>query len=97
MSVSGETPGLAAALAYAHQMAASAGQGAASVETSLASLQAGDVSGPALGHLANAQEALTSAQGAFQAAHTELQRHIAVKDAYGANPDAGTKQFVTND
>ncbi|REF00339.1 hypothetical protein DFJ69_5871 [Thermomonospora umbrina] len=97
VSVSGETPNLSAALAYTNTMASECMQGAASVETSIASLQAGGVSGPALSALAQAQEALTQAMTAFNAANAALTRHVSVSDAYAANHDAGDKQFVTQD
>jgi hypothetical protein len=96
MSASGETTGLQAALTYTQQMATSSGEGATSVETSLASLQAGEVGGAGLAHLAQAQELLTQAQAAFDAANAEFTNHMNVKEAYDANPDAGNKQFLTN-
>jgi hypothetical protein len=97
MSASGETTGLGSALAYTSSMAQSAGEGAASVETSIASLQSGDVGGEALTQLAQAQEHLAQAQAAFNAANAALARHQTVQDAYSANPDAGNKQFMQND
>ena len=94
---SAETTGLGSALAYTAQMAACTAGGAASVETSLASLADGQVSGPVLQHLSNAQEALAAAQAEFAAAHAELQHHVGVQEAYAATPDAGSRQFVTGD
>lgn len=95
--VSGETTNLSAALAYTNDMATQAAQGAASVETSIASLTVGGVTGPTLTHLAQAQEALSQAMAQFTAANTALSNHIAVKEAYNANRDAGTREFVTAD
>lgn len=97
MTATGETTGLASALAYTSAMATSAGDGAASVETSLASLQSGEVSGEALSQLAAAQEHLAAAQAAFNAAHATLSSHQNVAEAYAANADAGNKQFLLND
>lgn len=92
-----EITGLSAALAYTAAMANGAAAGAASVEMSLTGLRSGEVGGQTLTHLRQAQEALSQAEAAFQAANADLQTHLSVKDAYGATPDAGSKQFVTND
>ena len=97
MSASGETTSLQSALTYTTEMANSAGEGVASVETSLASLADGQVSGPALQHLAQAQEALAAAQAEFTAANAALSQHLGVTEAYTATPDAGRKEFVTSD
>lgn len=95
--VNGETTNLSAALAYTQNMAASCRDGVTSVETSVAGLTSGGVTGPTLDALAQAQEALAAADAAFQAAHAALERHIQVQEAYAANADAGTKEFVTAD
>lgn len=95
--MSGETPNLTAALTYTNDMSTQCAAGAASVETSIASLRAGGVTGPSIDALVQAQEALRMAMEQFNTAHTELTRHITVKEAYHANADAGDKQFVTQD
>jgi hypothetical protein len=92
-----ETTSLNSALAYTTSMKASAQNGVASVETSIASLQAGGVSGQTIAALNAAMEALNNAAAQFDAAHAALQRHIAVQESYNANPDAGKKSFVTGD
>jgi hypothetical protein len=97
MSASGETTGLSSALAYTSAMATSSGEGANSVETSLASLTSGEVGGETLTHLTSAQEHLAAAQAAFNAANAALTQHQNVQEAYAANPDAGNKQFMQND
>jgi hypothetical protein len=92
-----ETTSLNSALAYTTQMSGNAGQAATSVETSIASLMAGGVTGPAITALQAAQEAMNTAAAQFQAAHAALQRHIQVQEAYAANSDAGTREFVRAD
>lgn len=92
-----ETHSLAAALVYTSSMAAKCGAGASGVETTVSSLQRGGVSGATLAALGQAQEALAQAAAAFGSAHSELLRHIAVKEAYAANQGAGTRAFVTSD
>jgi hypothetical protein len=95
MTVNAETTGLQSALHYTASMAATTGEGVSSVETSIASLQQGEVGESVTGHLTQAQEHLSAAQAAFQAANDELTSHINVQEAYSANPNAGNKQFVT--
>lgn len=95
--VSGETTNLSAALQYAQDMSTQCGAGAASTETSIATMRAGGVEGPVLGHFTQAQEFLTQAMAAFDAGHAELQADMAVKDAYQARSGAGDKQFVSQD
>ncbi|WP_345475949.1 hypothetical protein, partial [Actinoallomurus oryzae] len=97
MSASGETTGQSSALTYTSSMAASARDGAASVETSIASLQSGEVSGAVLTHLSAAQEHLNQAEAAFNAANAELVADNSVKEAYDARSGAGNKQFMQND
>lgn len=95
--VSGETTNLSAALQYTQEMADQCGAGAASCETSIATLQNADVSGDVIAQLTQAQEALNQAMAAFSAAHADLTGQLSVKDAYMANQGAGDKQFVTQD
>lgn len=95
--VSGETTNLAAALQYAQDMADQCGAGAASTETSIATMRTGGVTGSVLDHFTQAQEHLSLAMAAFNQGHSELQADIAVKDAYQARQGAGDKEFVTQD
>lgn len=95
--VSGETTNLAAALDYTQGMADQCSAGAASTETSIATLQNAKVSGPVLGHLATAQDLLTQAMAAFNAANSELKDDVVVKDAYQARQGAGDKEFATQE
>lgn len=97
MTANAETTSLSAALSYTQQMASESQQGVSSVETSLASLTAGGVTGATLAHLGQAQEMLGQAAQEFTAAHEALVNHIAVQEAYNANADAGSKEFVTGD
>jgi len=92
-----ETTSLNSALTYTTQMAGNATQAVTSIETSIASLQAGGVSGPTIAALQAAQEAMNTAAAQFQTAHAALQRHIQVQEAYEANADAGTREFVKAD
>lgn len=95
--VSGETTNLAAAMNYTQNMATQCGEGAVSCETSIATMRAGGVTGEPLLRLTHAQEALLKAQSDFMGSYEALARQVAVKDAYQATPEAGDKQFVTQD
>jgi hypothetical protein len=97
VSTNGEITGLSSALNYTSAMAATMAEGAAGVETSIASLKAGEVSGPGVERLAAAQELLAQAQAEFDAAHAAFQQQLNVKEAYEATPGAGNKQFVTSE
>ncbi len=92
-----ETHNLNAALSYTSQMATAAQQSVSSVETSIAGLQSGGVTGPTLNAMSQAMEAFNAAHAALQTAHNELRAHIAVQEAYAANQGAGTREFVTQD
>jgi len=92
-----ETTTLSAAKAYAHQMAGAATQASASVEQTRAHLTANQVGGDALARLAEAQELAGQLAIKFKAAYDELAKHDTVKDAYQAVPDAGSKEFVTQE
>jgi hypothetical protein len=91
---SGEIAGLQSSIAYTQEMAGTTQSAVTSVETSIAGLQQGGVSGPAIEHLTQAMEALGSASIAFGAANAELQNHLQVTEAYNANDGAGTRDFV---
>lgn len=95
--MSGETTNLSAALQYAQDMADQCGAGAASTETSIATMRSGGVTGPVLDHFAQAQEHLSAAMAAFNCGYAELQGDVAVKDAYQSRQGAGDKEFVLQD
>lgn len=94
-TVNAETTGLQSALNYNAAMAEKAGEGAASVEMSIAALEQGEVGGAVTSPMAQGREHLEAAQACFKQAHDELQQHMNVREAYDATPDAGNKQFVT--
>ena len=92
-----ETTTLSAAKAYAHQMADAATQASASVEQTRAHLSANQVGGDVQARLAEAQELASQLAAKFKAAYDELAKQDTVKDAYQAVPDAGSKEFVTQE
>jgi len=92
-----ETTTLSAAKAYAHQMADAATQASASVEQTRAHLSANQVDGDVQARLAEAQELAGQLAAKFKAAYDELAKQDTVKDAYQAVPDAGSKEFVTQE
>lgn len=91
----GETTGLDSAIGFAEQMKSYLSSAVTSTEQSLANLSAGGVTGESLSSLTSAQEQLTAAVQAFEAAENELRGHLTVREAYDATPDAGSKEFVT--
>ncbi|MFD2081564.1 hypothetical protein SAMN05421678_106264 [Actinopolymorpha cephalotaxi] len=96
-TVNAEVTGLQSARQYVASMAAATRQGSNSIESAMSGLLAGDVTGPALQHLTAAQESLAAAAGAFEQASSVLDRHQGVAEAYAANPDAGTREFVKSE
>jgi len=90
-----EVTGLQSAIAYAQGSAAAAERAAAQDEAAIAALQAGGTTGPAVTALQASMEQHQKNAMHYRTAEAELQRHIGVKEAYHANPDAGTKAFVT--
>jgi hypothetical protein len=92
-----ETTSLNAALAYTQGMANEARAGVTSVETSIANLIAGGVTGPTITDLRQAMETLGQTAVFFENAHASLVRHIQVQESYAANPDAGKREFVKAD
>jgi hypothetical protein len=94
---SAEAASLNQVLAYTQQAANGATAAAVGVETAIAGMSAGGVTGPALTELASAQEALNLAAQHFTNAHNTLINHIQVQEAYNANQDAGTRAYVTGD
>lgn len=96
-AVSGETISLPAAISYVEAMAERTREGVTSTEQSIGHLQAGKVEGQPLTDLSSAQEALSTAAAAFEAAASALREQLAVREAYEAAPHAGDKEFVTGD
>lgn len=92
----GEAPGLTSAIAFCSQSADAAEQAVNSIETLIASLNAGEVGGGTTGHLAKAQEQFSAAAAALRQGEQDLTSHLSVAEAYHANPDAGSREFVTN-
>lgn len=90
-----EVTGLASALAHATEMRRAFEESAAGAEQYLASLENGGVTGEALAAVQQAMEAQTQAATAWGQAEATLSRHMQVKEAYEANRDAGTREFVT--
>lgn len=72
-------------------------QGAATgIELTVAGLQAGGTSGPAISSLLSAQEHLNAAAIDLRDASAELQTHLVTTEAYAATGGhAGSKEFVT--
>lgn len=97
INASAETTNLGAALTYTQEQAARARDFAASVETSVATLTAGGVTGPAITSMTAAQEAFAQAAAALESAYAELTGHLGVREAYASAQGAGTREFVTQD
>lgn len=93
----GEITGLQSAIAYAQGSAESAERAAAQDEAAIAALQAGGTSSPALTSLQSSIEQHHTNARHYRAAAEELNRQLQVREAYNANPGAGTKQFVTSE
>lgn len=90
-----EVTGLVSALAHATEMRKAFEESTAGAEQYLAGLQAGGVKGPALEAVQQAMEAQQAAAASWAQAEATLQRHMAVREAYEANRDAGSREFVT--
>lgn len=90
-----EVTGLASALAHAAEMRAAFEESTAGAEAYLAGLENGGVSGPALAAVQQAMEAQQQAAAAWGQAEATLSRHMGVREQYEANPDAGSREFVT--
>lgn len=90
-----EVTGLVSALAHATEMRRAFEESTAGAEQYLAGLEAGGVKGPALEAVQQAMEAQQAAAASWAQAEATLQRHMAVREAYEANQDAGHREFVT--
>lgn len=90
-----EVTGLVSALAHAREMRKAFEESTAGAEQYAASLANGGVSGEALAAVQQAMEAQQAAAAAWGAAESTLEKHLSVKEAYEANPDAGHREFVT--
>lgn len=92
-----ETANLGSAIRFVEGMATSMREAASRTETSIASLQGGEVGPGPIAVLQQAMEQATTAAVAFDQAKAELEKQMSVKEAYDATPDAGSKQFLTTD
>lgn len=92
-----ETTTLAAALTFTDQLAAHATAAAESVDVTIASLTQGGVTGPAIDAFRTAGTALAAAGAEMRQAHGHLTRHLTIRDAYTAAPDAGDRDYLTED
>jgi hypothetical protein len=91
----GEITGLGTAIDYAGAQRQAAEHNAADVEAWLESLQGQDVSGEVIAAALQVVAHLQAAAAAFAQAEAALTRHQQVGEAYHANLDAGTREFVT--
>ncbi|KWX05847.1 hypothetical protein TH66_00450 [Carbonactinospora thermoautotrophica] len=96
-AINGETHTLAAAKQYAAEMTKAAGAAVASIEQSIAHLQAREVTGPVLDRLAEASELAAALQAKFVEVSTLLAGQDVVAEAYAAVPHAGSKKFLTQE
>lgn len=90
-----EVTGLASALAHSAEMRRAYEESTAGAEQYAASLAAGGVTGEALAAVQQAMEAQQQAAAAWGQAESTLGRHMQVREAYDANQDAGSREFVT--
>lgn len=97
LSVSGETTNLSAALAYTSGMADSHDQAVTSNETSISTMTAGGVTGEPISLLTQAQELEGQLADIYRQANAALAQQLQVQEAYHANPDAGDREFVSQD
>ncbi|MEV4212628.1 hypothetical protein [Micromonospora sp. NPDC049662] len=97
MSNPGEVTGLTTAQAYAAEMSTAMGNQVPLTEGFVASLQSAGVSGEAVSAAVRAQELSALASAAWAEANTALAQQNVVKEAYAAVPEAGSREFVTNE
>lgn len=97
MTVTGEATGLVSAMNHAEALRKTYENYAAMGDTFVASLANGEVSGEAVNAAQRAREAEQLAAAEWAACHHALAEQLAVKEAYNATPDAGSKQFVTSE
>ena len=91
----GEVTGLQSAIAYADAVAqAHSAHSTGGGEGYVGSLTSFGVTGNTISLVRQAQEASALAASAWKAASQALQSQHVVKEAYDANPDAGTQAFV---
>lgn len=90
-----EVTGLGSAQQYASGMSEAFANQVPATETFIATLQGHGVSGEVIAAAAAAQEASNDAAAAWAQADQALIAHGGVKEAYDANPGAGSKEFVT--
>jgi hypothetical protein len=95
--VNGETTTLTAAKQYATDMSRATTGAQASIEQTIAHLSASEVEGAAIARFTEAQELAAALTAKLDEAHAELAKQDAVKDAYQSVPEAGNKQFLTQE
>jgi hypothetical protein len=92
----GETTTLSQTLSTIQAWEVSSQQAIASLETSIASLQAAEVGASVTGPLGQALEAFGQALAHFQTARAGLDPSVQIGDMYNSHPDAGDKNYVTS-
>jgi hypothetical protein len=97
MMAAGEVGSHAAALTYTAAMSAAAADTAASLESTIAAMVRRQVGTDAIGHLSAARAEATVMASALASAHEILTKHTAVGEAYAAAPDAGDKNWMSDD
>jgi len=90
-----EVTGLSSAQQYVTEMRSAMEGSVSGAESYASALQTGGVSGPAVDAAARAMELQQQAAAAWGEAEAALQRHMSVREQYEANPDAGSREFVT--
>ncbi|PWU52765.1 hypothetical protein DLJ47_18180 [Micromonospora sp. S4605] len=97
LAAAGEVGSHAAALAYTAAMSVAAADTAASLQSAIATMGRRQVGADAIGHLSAALDQASVMAGALASAHEVLTNHTAVAEAYAAAPDAGDKNWMSDD
>jgi hypothetical protein len=92
-----EATGLTSAISYADAQRQAAEGNVMEVESWIASLEAHEVTGEAVAAARQAMEQYQAAGASLARAKSALDRHMQVKEAYDANQDAGSREFVTSE
>jgi hypothetical protein len=92
-----EATGLNTSIAFASDQQQANQEVVGEIEQWIASLQAQEVSGEAIAGAYQAMEQQQAAAASWAQAQAALERHRQVQEAYNANPDAGSKQFLQNE
>ena len=93
----GEVVGHESAKRYTAAMASAADAAVASLGATRARLARSAVAGPALTHLAHAQDQAAYMATALKSALATLTGHDSIAEAYGSAPDAGGKTWMTRE